>query len=70
MADGKVRRTADRDICYMDADPVQLWTLGIVEWRIYTGHCKFIATPIMRDRSEGPPADLTEAFEQYLWERG
>jgi hypothetical protein len=53
-----LQRTDDPDICFMPADPVTLWTIGIVEWRIDTRGGKFVITPIMRNRSEGPPLDV------------
>jgi hypothetical protein len=36
--------------------------------RVDTQGGKFILTPIMRDRSEGPPCDVTEMHEKYLRE--
>ena len=51
-----VRRTDDPDIFFMEADPVQLWANGIVEFKIDRRNDKFLMTPIMRDGSEGPEA--------------
>jgi hypothetical protein len=65
----KIRRTDDPNICYMEADAVTLWTCGITEFKIDTRNRKFILTPIMRDRSEGPTADLTDVFEKFKRER-
>jgi hypothetical protein len=65
----KIRRTNDPNICYMETDAVTLWCHGIVEWRIDTQNRKFIMTPIMRDRSEGPVVDATEAYERFIQER-
>jgi hypothetical protein len=36
--------------------------LGIVEWKVDTRNRKFLMTPIMRDGSKGPVADVTEAL--------
>ncbi len=65
----KIRRTDDIDIAYWEADPVMLWTLGIVEFRIDTRNRKFILTPIMRDKSEGPIIDATEMHEKFMREQ-
>jgi hypothetical protein len=65
----KIRRTDDRDICFMEADPVQLWAYGIVEFKIDTRDRKFIVTAILRDGSEAFTADVTELYEQFLRER-
>jgi hypothetical protein len=65
-----IRRTNDPDICYMAADPVLLWTCGITEFKVDTRNRKFILTPIMRDRSEGPVADVTDLFEKFKREHG
>jgi hypothetical protein len=60
-----IRRTDDPNICYMEADAVALWANGIVEWRIDTRDRKFIMTPILRDKSEGPVIDATAAYERF-----
>jgi hypothetical protein len=65
-----IRRTNDPDICYMVADAVLLWTCGITEFKVDTRNRKFILTPIMRDRSEGPVADVTDLFEKFKREHG
>ena len=65
----KFRRTDDPDIFFMEADPVQLWANGIVEFKIDRRNDKFLMTPIMCDKSEGPVADCTEMFKRYLRER-
>jgi hypothetical protein len=65
----KIRRTDDPDICFMPSDATALWCYGIVEWRVDTRNRKFLATPIMRDGSEGPIADLSEMYEKFLRER-
>jgi hypothetical protein len=64
-----IRRTNDPDICYMTADPVTLWTCGIVEFRIDTRNRKLIMTPIMRDHSEGLVFDATDMFEKFQREQ-
>jgi hypothetical protein len=64
----KIRRTDDPDISLVEADPVQLWANGIVEWKVDTRGGKFLMTPIMRDGSRGPVADVTEAYERFQWE--
>ena len=61
----KIRRSDDPDVSFVEADPVQLWANGIVEWKIDTRDHQFRMTPIMRDRSLGPVLDATEAFERY-----
>jgi len=53
----------------MEADATTLWCYGIVEWRVDPRNKKFPATPIMRDKSEGPVADVTEIFEKFLQRR-
>jgi hypothetical protein len=53
----------------MQADPVTLWTIGILEWRVDTRNHKFIITPIMRGYSEGPPIDATEMYNRYSREQ-
>jgi hypothetical protein len=50
----KRRRTDDPDISFIEADPVTLWSLGIVEWKVDTRRRKFRMTPIFRDGSEAP----------------
>jgi hypothetical protein len=62
-------RIENPDICYMKTDAVTLWCHGIVEWRIDTRNRKFIMTPIMRDKSEGPVIDATDAHERSLREQ-
>jgi len=42
-----------------------LWANGIVEWKIDTRRRKFLMTPIFRDGSQGPVADVTEARERF-----
>jgi hypothetical protein len=64
-----LRRTDDPNICFMQADPVTLWTTGIVEFKVDTRGGKFIMTPIMRGCSEGPPIDVTEMHEKYMREQ-
>jgi hypothetical protein len=61
----KVRRTNDSDISFVEADPVALSANGIVEWKVDTRNRKFLLTPIMRDDSQGPVADATEAYERF-----
>jgi hypothetical protein len=65
----KIRRTDDPDICYLEADPVQLWCNGIVEFKIDTRNRKFVITPIMRGGSEGPSVDATDMHEQFMREQ-
>jgi hypothetical protein len=64
-----IRRTNDPDICFVEADAVTLWTLGIVEWRVDTKNRKFLMTPIMRGGAEGPVCDATEMHEKFLREQ-
>jgi hypothetical protein len=61
----KIRRTNNPDVSFVQADSVQLWANGIVEWKVDTRNRKFLMTPIMRDGSEGPVADVTEAYERF-----
>jgi len=61
----KRRRTDDPDISFVETDPVTFWCYGIVEWKIDTRDRKFRMTPIMRDGSKGPVADVTEAYERF-----
>src|SRR5215831_11347162 len=61
----KIRRTDDPDICFMASDPVTLWTTGIVEYRVDRRDKKFLVTPVMRDKTEGPVLDVTEMYERY-----
>jgi len=61
----KIRRTNNPDVSFVEADPVQLWANGIVEWKVGTRNRKFLMTPIMRDGSQGPVADVTEAYERF-----
>ena len=61
----KRRRTNDPDINFVEADSVALWCYDIVEWKVDTRGRKFLMTPIMRDGSEGPIADATEAYERF-----
>jgi hypothetical protein len=63
------RRTDDPDVCFVSTDGVALWVAGIVEWRIDRRNGKFLMTPIMRDRSEGPLIDATDMFEDWSRER-
>ena len=65
----KFRRTDDPDICFMEADPVQLWANGIVEFKIDRRNDKFLLTPMMRDKREGPVADCTEMYNRFLREQ-
>jgi hypothetical protein len=65
----KRRRTDDPDVSFVKADPVQLWAHGILEWKVDLRGRKFLMTPIMRDGSEGPVADATEAYEKFLREQ-
>jgi len=44
----KRRRTDDPDVSFVEADPVQLWANGIVEWKVHTRRRKFLMTPITR----------------------
>ena len=60
----KRRRTDNPDISFVE-DPVTLWSLGIVEWKVDTRRRKFRMTPIMRDGSKGPVLDATEAYERF-----
>ena len=64
-----IRRTDDPNIYYMAADAVLLWCFGITEFKVDTRNKKFILTPVMRDRSEGPAADVTDVFEKFKRER-
>ena len=57
----KIRRSDDPNVSFVEADPVQLWANGIVEWKVGTRKRKFLVTPIFRDGSQGPVADATEA---------
>ena len=61
----KRRRTDDPDVSFVEADPVQLWANGIVEWKIDTRDRQFRMTPIMRDGSKGPVLNATEAYERF-----
>jgi hypothetical protein len=54
----------------MVADAVLLWTCGITEFKVDTRNRKFILTPILRDKSEGPVADVTDLFEKFKREQG
>jgi hypothetical protein len=65
----KIRRTSNPDICFAATDAVALWCYGIVEFKVDTRKGKFVITPIMRDRSEGPIVDATEAYERFMQER-
>jgi hypothetical protein len=62
-------RPDDPNVCFWQADPVTLWTIGVVEWRVDTRNHKFIITPIMRGCSEGPSIDATEMYERYSREQ-
>ena len=64
-----VRRTDDPNICFMKTNGVALWCYGIVEFKVDRRQGQFIMTPVMRDGSEGPVADVTEAYENFLRER-
>jgi hypothetical protein len=61
----KIRRTNDPDVSFVEADPVQLWANGIVEWKVDTRNRKFLMTPVMRDGSKGPVVDATEARDRF-----
>jgi hypothetical protein len=61
----KRRRTDDPDVSFVEADPITLCTMGIVEWKVDTRNRKFLMTPIMRDGNKGPVADVTEAYERF-----
>ena len=61
----KIRRTNNHDVSFVEADPVQLWANGIVEWKIDTRDRQFRMTPIMRDGSKGPVLNATEAYERF-----
>ena len=61
----KRRRTDDPDINFVAADSVALWCYDIVEWKLDTKNRKFLMTPIFRDGSKGPVADVTEAYERF-----
>jgi hypothetical protein len=65
----KIRRTSDPDISFAAADPVQLWAYGIAEFKIDTRNRKFLVTPVMRDKSEGPVIDATDMFEKFQREQ-
>jgi hypothetical protein len=49
----KIRRTHDRDISFVQADPISLWTVGIIERKIDLRDRKFLMTPIMTQASQG-----------------
>jgi hypothetical protein len=61
----RVRRTNNPDIRYVEADPIALWTQGIIEWKVNMRDRRFLMTPIYRDGSHSPVLDATEAFERY-----
>jgi hypothetical protein len=61
----KRRRTDDPDISFVEADSVALWCYGIVEWKVDNRDNRFLMTPIYRDGSKGPVADVTEAYERF-----
>ena len=65
----KIRRTAIRDVCYIEADSSTVADFGIVEWRINARDHKFLMTPIFGDGHKGQVVDATEAYENFLREK-